>query len=128
MRRSVLVPTLLFAALALPASAGAQATVVTQEIGDPAAAAAEPVKQKQGRRVGRLLVERTGDAIRATVSFKGRPPKRRVRVCVKVAGEKRCVRERPGADRVVALEYTATFVEPLKATARWGKARALVRM
>lgn len=98
------------------------------QIGQPASAAAEPVRSRRGRHVGRLLVERTGDDVRATVSFRGRPPERKVRLCLRAGGERTCVKRRPGADGAFTLEWTAPFTERLKGTARWGRARAVVRV
>jgi hypothetical protein len=96
-------------------------------IGDPAAAALAPIR-RDGARVGRLVVERSGDAIVATATFRRRPPRQRVTLCVTVGGDRRCVRRRPGADGAVRLKRTGSFVAVLRARVRAGQARGSLRM
>lgn len=130
--RSVLVSLLLsvlFATLAGVATAGAAGGLDDPGggIGDPAAAAQKHIR-RDGARVGRLVVERTGDAIVATATFRHEAPAGRVTLCVTVAGDRICVHRRPGTDRAVRLKRTGSFVDALRARVQAGGARATLRM
>ena len=130
--RSVLVSLLLSVLVATLAGVGTAVAAGGVDppgggIGDPAAAAQKHIR-RDGTRVGRLVVERTGDAIVATATFRREPPRGRVTLCVTVAGDRACVHRRPGADGAVRLERTGSFVETLRARVRAGAARASLRM
>src|SRR4051794_7805280 len=86
-------------------------------IGDPAVAGSAAVRDADGARVGRLVVERTGDDVTATARFAAAPA-RRATLCVKVAGRKRCVNRRLDGDGTVHLALTADFERALTARVR----------
>jgi hypothetical protein len=118
MLRSALLTLGLLLVLTVPAPA--QDSV---QIGTAAVVSNAPVK-KQGTRVGDLTVSRDGSSIIATASFKGRPPGRKMSVCVTIAGgQQQCASKKARRNGTVKLSTTADFTTPLTATARSGGAR-----
>jgi|SRR3954451_1714360 hypothetical protein len=118
MARSALITLGLLLVLAVPAAAqDPQAQLLP-----PALVSVTPIKH-DGAKVGTLTVERVGEAIHATASFKGRPPGKSMSVCVTVAGERRCATRKARRNGTVKLDATADFVTPLSAKARSGAAR-----
>jgi hypothetical protein len=125
MSRAVLLITgVLLLIAAAPAMAQDGPGVV---LGDPTRVAGVPVRH-DGVRVGDLVVERTGSAIVATASFRGRPPGRRITVCVTVSGDRSCVRRRARRNGTVELHARADFTAPLRARVRSGGARGALTL
>ena len=123
MVRSALITLGLLLVLAVPAAAQ------DPQIGllPPARAAGAPIKHA-GAKAGTLIVERIGDAVRATATFKGRPPGRKMSVCVTIAGDRRCATRKARRNGTVRLETTADFSAPLSAKARSGAARGHLKL
>jgi hypothetical protein len=120
---------LLTLALLLTAAAPAVAQDPTPQLqlGDPSRLAATPVKQ-HGARVGQLVVEQTGSDITATATFQGRPPGRRVTVCVTVAGDRECVTRRAHKGGSVVLKRRGEFTAALRARVRSGGASGSLKL
>jgi hypothetical protein len=120
MLRSALLTLGLLLLLTVPAPAQDQPQI---GIGTAQVVSYAPVRN-QGARVGDLTVSRDGSLVIALASFKGRPPGKKMSVCVTIAGgEQQCASKKARRNGTVKLSTTADFTTPLTARARSGGAR-----